>query len=52
MGEVLKFLTPDGGLRKKTYKKVWVFCKNNSILRPFLVKFHFERPVLSSVKRA
>ena len=30
MGEVLKFATLDGGL------------KNDSILRPFLVKFRFE----------
>ena len=27
------------------------FCENDSILRPFLVKFRFERPVLSSAKR-
>ena len=42
MGEVLKFVTLDGGLRKKTF----------SILRPFLVKFRFECPALSSAKRA
>ena len=41
MGEVLKSVTLDGGLRK-----------NDSILRPFLVKFWFERPVSSSAKRA
>ena len=35
MGEVLKFVTPEGGLRKKTQKKFCVFYKNNSILRPF-----------------
>ena len=52
MGEVLKFATPKGGLRKKTQKKFCVVCKNNSILRPFLVIFQFERPVLSSAKRA
>ena len=52
MGEVLKFVTLDGGLRKKTQKNFSVFCKNDSILRPFLVKFRFERPVLSSTKRA
>ena len=52
MGEVLKFVTLDGGLRKKTQKNFCVFCKNDSILRPFLVKFRFERPVLSSAKRA
>ena len=49
MGEVLKIVTSDGGLRKKNAKKF--FCKNDSILRPFLVKFRFERPVLSSAKR-
>ena len=52
MGEVLKFVTLDGGLRKKTQKNFCVFCKNDSILRPFLVKFRFECPVLSSAKRA
>ena len=41
MGEVLKFVTLDGGLRKKR-KKTFGFCKNDSILRPFLVKFWFE----------
>ena len=44
MGEVLKFVTLDGGLRKKR--------KNDWILRPFLAKFWFEWPVLSSAKRA
>ena len=44
-------MTLDGGLTKK--KKTFCgFCKNDSILRPFLVKFRFERPVLSSAKRA
>ena len=52
MGEVLKFVTLDKGLRKKTQKKFCVFCKNDSILRSFLVKFRFEKPVLSSAKRA
>ena len=28
------------------------FCENDSILRPFLFKFWFERTVLSSAKRA
>ena len=51
-GEVLKFVTLDGGLRKKTQKNICVFCKNDSILRPCLVKLRFERPVLSSAKRA
>ena len=52
MGEVLKFVTLDGGLRKKTQKKFCVFCKNDSIFRPFLVEFRLERPVLSSAKCA
>ena len=51
MDEVLKFVTLDGGLRKKT-KNFCVFYKNDSILRSFLVKFRFERGVLSSPKRA
>ena len=38
--------------QKKTKKKFAFFCKNNSILRNFLVKFRFERSVLSSAKRA
>ena len=42
MGEGLKFVTLDGGLRKKTQKNFCVFCKNDSIFRPFLVKFRFE----------
>ena len=50
MGEVLKFVTLRGGLRKKC-KNICVFCKNDLILRPFLVKFRFEWPVLSSAKR-
>ena len=48
MDEVLKFLTLDG----VSEKNFCVFRKNNSILRPFLVKFWFECPVLSSAKRA
>ena len=52
MGEVLKFVTLDGGLRKKKQNFFCVFWKNDSISRPFLVKFRFERPVLSSAKRA
>ena len=52
MGEVLKFATPDVGLRKKNAKNFCVFCKRNSILGPFKVKFRFERPVSSSAKRA
>ena len=38
-GEVLKFVTPDGGLGKKMQK---VFCKNNSILRSFRLNFGFK----------
>ena len=52
MSEVLKFVTLDRGLRKKRQKSFCVFCKNDSILKPFLVKFWFKRPVLSSAKRA
>ena len=48
MVEVLKFVTLHVSLRKSFA----FFCKNNSILRPFLVKFRFKRPVLSSAKRA
>ena len=40
------------GSQKKMQKNFCVFCKNDSILRPFLVKFRFEWPVLSSAKRA
>ena len=47
MGEVLKFVTLDGGLKKKA-KENFFF----SVLRPILFKFWFERPVLSSAKRA
>ena len=42
MGEVLKFVTLDWDLGKKTQKNFCVFCKSDSILRPFLVKFRFE----------
>ena len=35
LGEMLKFVTPDGGLRKTTQNNFCVFCKNNSSLRPF-----------------
>ena len=41
MDEVLKCVTSDGVLKKR-----------NSILRPFSVKFWFERPVLSSAQLA
>ena len=49
MGELLKFVTLHGVSEKNA--KNFLFCKNESILRPFLVKFRFERPVLSSAKR-
>ena len=41
------------GVSVKNAKKVLFlfFCKNDSILRPFLFKFQFERTVLSSAKR-
>ena len=45
-------MTLPGSLRKKRKKSFEFFCKSNSILRPFFVKFRFERPVLSSAKRA
>ena len=45
-------MTSDSGLRKQKQKNFCVLCKNNSILIPFLVKFRFERPVLSSPQRA
>ena len=51
MGEVLKFVTLDGSLRKKQKKSLF-FCKNHSLLRPFLFKFRFQKPVLRSAKRA
>ena len=51
MVELLKLVTLYGGLRKRTQKIFAFFCKNDSILRTFLVKFWFERPVLSSAKR-
>ena len=41
MGEVLKFVTLDRVSEKKA-KKFCVFCQNDSILKPFLVKFRFE----------
>ena len=52
MGEVLKLVILDGDFRKKKEKNFSVFCKNDWILRPLLVKFRFEWPVLSSAKRA
>ena len=50
MGEVLKFMTLDGGLRKKNAKKFFFFCKNDLFLRSFLFKFRFERPVFEQRK--
>ena len=52
MGEVLKFVALDRGSEKKRKQNFWAFCKNNSTLRHFLVKFRFERPALNSAKRA
>ena len=54
MGEVLKFVTLNGGLRKKSNQEFVSEkkAKNDSILRPFLFKFRFERLGLSSAKRA
>ena len=52
MGEVLKFVTLDRVLEKKRKKVFRFFYKNNLILRPFLVKFRFERSVLSSAQCA
>ena len=52
MDDLLKFVTLDGGLRKKKHQDFCAFCKNDPILRTCLVKFWFERPVLSSVQRA
>ena len=51
MGEVIKFVTPYGS-QKNALKIFFVFYKNNSILRPFLINFRFEIPVLSSAKHA
>ena len=51
MGEVIKFVTPYGS-QKNALKNFCVFYKNNSILRPFLINFRFEIPVLSSAKHA
>ena len=44
MGELLKFVTPDKGLRKKRKKFFAFFCKNNSILRLFEVYFGLKYP--------
>ena len=51
-GGAWPFVTLDGGLRKKTPKNFFVFRKNDSILRPFLVNFRSECSVLSGAKRA
>ena len=48
---MLKFVTLDGVSEKKRKKIFCGFCKNNSILRPFLVKFRFESLVLSNANR-
>ena len=41
---LMKNFQKEGGL-------LCVFCKNDSILRPFLVTFRFESPVLSNANR-
>ena len=41
-GEMLKFTTPDGGLRKKTQKKFAFFCKNNSIFKLKFLSYVFK----------
>ena len=46
MGEVLKFVTPVGGLRKKTQKNFCAFCKTNSILRPIQQGWQYGTPRL------
>ena len=38
MGEVLKFVTLDGVSEKNT-KKIFAICKNDSILRHFMLNF-------------
>ena len=52
MGDGVKICDFERGLGKKREKNFCSFCKNNSILRPFQIKFPIERPVLSSLKRA
>ena len=52
MYEVLKLLTPDGGLRKKNAKKFLRFLQKQLNFKTFLVKFWFGRPLLGSAKRA
>ena len=52
MGEMLKFVTSVEISEKKTPKNFCAVCKNDSILKPFYIKFRFERPILSSAKRA
>ena len=37
MDEVLKFVTPNGGLTKKTKKSFRLLSKNNFISRPFYI---------------
>ena len=41
-----------GSQKKNATKNFCVFCKNDSIFRPFLVEFRFKKPVLSSTKYA
>ena len=39
MGEVLKFVITDGGIRKKTQKILAFFAKNSLVSRPFTLNF-------------
>ena len=52
MDDVLKFCDSLRGSQKKKAKKFLRVLQNNSILRPFKVKFRFKRFGLSSAKRA
>ena len=51
MDEVLKFLTPDEGLRKKR-KKTFAFFAKTTQFQDLLVRFWFGRHLLGSAKRA
>ena len=52
MGEVLKFCDFGRGSQKKSKKIFAFFAKITQFLKLFLVKFRFEKPVLSSAQRA
>ena len=51
LGLVLKFVTPDGSLRKNA-KKFLLFLQKQLNFKTCLVKFWFDGSVLSSAKRA